>query len=75
VAALFASTPALPVREGPRKPDPTLSGIRIPLILKVLTRRNYPGGAFCGKSPQNAPPNLDPHTQPNENKHLKTSLL
>lgn len=67
--------PGLPDRVGPPRPVPALPVSRIQLIQKAVTHRNHSGDASCGKSPQDASPKLDPTTQLNENKQLKTSLL
>ena len=75
VAMLFASTPPLPLRAGPRKPVPTHPDIRITLNLQALTQRNSVCDASCQKSSQDASQNLAPPPQPNENEQLKTSLL
>jgi hypothetical protein len=75
LAMLFASMPSLPERADPRRPVPTLPVIRIQLSVKALTQRNSVCVASCQKSSQDASQNLAPRTQPNENKHLKTSLL
>jgi hypothetical protein len=75
VAMLFASMPPLPDRADPRRPVPTLPGSRIQLILKGVPHRNHPGDASCQKTSHDASPNLDPTTQPNETKQLKTSFL
>jgi hypothetical protein len=72
---MLASMPSLPDRADPPRPVPTLPGSRIQLIPKGVPHRNHPGDASCQKSPPDASPNLAPPTQPNENKHLKTSLL
>ncbi len=75
MAMLSASMPRLPDRADPPRPVPTLPDSRIQLILKGVPHRNHPGDASYEKTPPHASPNLDPHTQPNENKLLKTSLL
>jgi hypothetical protein len=72
---IFASMPGLPDRADPPRPVPALPGSRIQLILQAVPHRNQPGDASCRKSPPHASPNLAPPTQPNENTHLKTSLL
>ena len=75
VAMLFASMPPLPVRAGPRRPEPTLPGICIPLILKALTPRNYPGDACCQNTLQDASPNFGPPPQPTEKTDLATPQM